>query len=69
MSEQDKEEEILFRDEVMAKLRYTGISSFHKFFNTTAGFPRPFKIGKRNAWYREDVDRWLMDKRNAANGW
>ncbi|EAM7299633.1 hypothetical protein AG28_25780 [Salmonella enterica subsp. enterica] len=60
------EEEILFRDEVMKKLRYTGISAFHKFFNTTVDFPRPFKIGKRNAWYREDVQNWLDEQRRKA---
>lgn len=59
--------DILFRDEVMAKLRYKNVSAFHVFFNTTESFPKPFKIGSRNAWYRADVDNWLEAQRAAAN--
>lgn len=59
--------EILLRNEVMERLRYTNVSAFHGFFNDTPSFPKPFKIGRRNAWYKCDVEAWLEEQRSQAN--
>lgn len=66
MSNEMIEDDILLRNEVMKKLRYTNISAFHNFFNDTPDFPKPFKIGRRNAWYKEDVQNWLDERRRKA---
>ncbi len=63
-----EDSDILLRDEVMKKLRYTNVSAFHNFFNETTDFPKPFKIGRRNAWYKADVDAWLQNRREKATG-
>ncbi|MBE0981430.1 AlpA family phage regulatory protein, partial [Escherichia coli] len=47
---------ILFTKDVMAELRYGAMSAFYAFMNDEKNkFPRPFKIGRRNAWHRDDV--------------
>ncbi|EIS2459233.1 AlpA family phage regulatory protein, partial [Escherichia coli] len=47
-------------------LRYNNAAAFHMFFNRTPDFPKPFKIGRRNAWYEEDVQNWLDEQRRKA---
>ncbi|HBA6806781.1 TPA: AlpA family phage regulatory protein [Escherichia coli] len=58
--------QILLRDDVMKKLRYSNAAAFHMFFNRTPDFPKPLKIGRRNAWYEEDVQNWLDEQRRKA---
>ncbi|ECJ5891755.1 AlpA family phage regulatory protein [Salmonella enterica subsp. salamae] len=61
-------EEIMFTKDVMAFLHYSAMSSFIEFYNDKKnGFPKPFKIGRRNTWHREDVEKWLEDQRAKAN--
>lgn len=59
---------IMFTDDVMNFLRYTAKSSFNEFLRKKEHkFPKPFKIGRRNVWHREDVENWLAQQRaNAA---
>ncbi|WP_371337486.1 helix-turn-helix transcriptional regulator [Klebsiella quasipneumoniae] len=60
-------ENILFTKDVMAELRYLGMSAFYAFLKDERHkFPQPFKIGRRNAWHREDVQNWLTSQRHAA---
>ncbi|BDO95678.1 AlpA family phage regulatory protein [Escherichia coli] len=59
---------ILFTKDVMAELRYGAMSAFYAFMNDEKNkFPRPFKIGRRNAWHRDDVASWLERQRKQAN--
>ncbi|MCE3116179.1 AlpA family phage regulatory protein [Enterobacter sp. ASE] len=61
-------EKILFTKEVMAELRYEAMSAFYAFLKDERNkFPRPFKIGRRNAWHRDDVASWLDKQREQAN--
>lgn len=61
-------ENILFTKEVMAELRYEAMSAFYAFLRVEHNnFPKPFKIGRRNAWYRDDVHGWLQRQREKAN--
>ncbi|HGJ5883634.1 helix-turn-helix transcriptional regulator [Arsenophonus sp.] len=59
-----KGEDILLSKDVMAILHFKGAGSFHSFINNKDNeFPRPFKIGHRNAWYPEDINNWLDAQR------
>lgn len=61
------ENKIMFSGELMEALNYRSASAFNRFFNKDESFPKPFKVGIRNAWYREDINNWLETKRAAAN--
>lgn len=61
-------DKILFTKDVMPLLHYKGMSAFIEFYRDKRNsFPQPFKIGRRNVWYREDVEKWLEDQRAKAN--
>lgn len=63
----EEQNDILFTKEVMGKLRYSGVAAFYRFLaGKDNGFPKPFKIGRRNAWYKEDVQNWLEEQRRKA---
>lgn len=61
----DTQSEIMLTDEVMARLRYSPASNsaFYAFLkDEREGFPMPFKLGRRNCWYRSEVEGWLEKK-------
>ncbi|MBD8152262.1 helix-turn-helix transcriptional regulator [Pantoea agglomerans] len=61
----ETQSEIMLSDEVMAKLRYSpkSTSAFYEFLkDEQEKFPLPFKLGRRNCWYRCEVDDWLARK-------
>lgn len=61
----ENQSELMLTDEVMAKLRYSpkSNSAFYEFLkDEQEGFPMPFKMGRRNFWYRCEVEDWLVKK-------
>ncbi|WMY72741.1 hypothetical protein RHD99_14805 [Buttiauxella selenatireducens] len=63
----DMNANIMFTKEVMAELRYEAMSAFYAFIKDQRNdFLQPFKIGRRNAWYPDDVKSWLDKQREAT---
>lgn len=61
----DTQSDLMLTDEVMAKLRYSpkSNSAFYEFLkDEEMNFPMPFKLGRRNCWYRCEVEGWLEKK-------
>lgn len=61
------ENKIVFSGELMATFHFRSASAFNRFFNRVDGFPKPFKVGNRNAWHRDDIESWLKEQREASN--
>lgn len=57
-------EDILLTKDIMKLLHYKRSTSLHGFINNPDNnFPKPFKIGRRNAWYPKDIEDWLESQR------
>lgn len=56
-------DKIMFSNDVMSFLRFGARSTFSEFLRKDKSFPKPFKIGGKNTWYREDVEKWLEAQR------
>ena len=58
------QDKLLFTEDVVNITRLTRETLSR--FTAKGNFPKPAKIGNKNAWWKADVDKWIEEQMNGA---